>query len=261
MIAGVLWTPGMVQGTPVRPGFDSSSLLKRDDAWSFDVPLGFDLDFFGTSYSHLCVNTNGNVTFLAVNLLYTPFDMTSEIGAPIIAPFFADVDLRAAGSDVVRYGSGVVDGHNAFGVNWINVGYFWKHDDKLNSFQLVLIDRSDRAPGDADIEFNYERILWESGDFSNGTNGLGGWSARAGYSNGTGNPGTYYEFPGSGVPGYFLDSNPTGLVHHSLHSSVAGRYVFGIVHSQPPTIPAPVALVLGGIGIVVVGSLRRRRLL
>ena len=85
--------------------------------------------------------------------------------------------------------------------SWIDVGYFFKHDDKLNGFQLVLIDRSDRRPGDVEIEFNYDQIRWESGDWSGGMNGLGGFSARVGYTNGTGDPGTYYEFPGSGVPG------------------------------------------------------------
>jgi hypothetical protein len=205
------------------------------------------------------VNTNGNVTFDAPLPVFTPFNLASEIGTPIIAPFFADVDTRATGSDVVRYGSGAVDGHTAFGVNWANVGYFFKHADKLNSLQLVLIDRSDRHPGDADIEFNYERVLWETGDWSGGTAGLGGLSARAGYSSGTGVPGTSYEIPGSGVPGSFLDSSATGLVHHSLHSPVPGRYVFSIMNDEPPVIPvipAPGALVLAGIGLVLIRRLR-----
>jgi hypothetical protein len=260
-IAGTLWALGTARGTAIRSGFDSSSLPKSDEQWSPATPIGFSLDFFGATYSSLYVNTNGNVTFSAPNIVFTPFKLTSEIGTAIITPFFADVDTRAPGSDVVRYGPGTADGHNAFGVDWVNVGYFWEHADKLNSFQLVLIDRPDRHPGDADIEFNYDRILWESGDFSNGVDGLGGQSARAGYSNGTGNPGTSGELVGSGVPGYFLDGSPTGLVHHSLNSPVPGRYVFSILHGQQPVIPAPAALVLGGIGMGLVGCLRRRGIL
>ena len=127
---------------------------------------------------------------------------------------------------MVRYGPGTVDGHNAFGVNWVNVGYFFKHDDKLNSFQLVLIDRSDRHPGDADIEFNYGTVRWETGDWSGGTNGLGGVSARVGYSNGTGNPGTYYELSGSGVPGSFprRQSPRAWSITVSIARSPAGMY-------------------------------------
>jgi hypothetical protein len=254
---GALCALGTAQGAAVRSGFDSSSLPKSDEAWSPATPIGFDLNFFGVTYSSLYVNTDGNVTFGAPLWISAPFALTSTTGTAIFAPFFADVDTRGAGSAVVRYGSGTVDGHTAFGVDWVNVGYFFKHDDKLNSFQLVLIDRSDRHPGDADIEFNYDTILWESGDWSNGTLGLGGLSARAGYSNGTGDPGTYYELPGSGLPGSFLDGSPTGLVHDSLNSPVAGRYVFSICHDQPPMIPAPGALLLAVIGTASVGWMRK----
>ena len=183
--------------------------------------------------------------------------MASAGGTAIIAPLFADVDTRGAGSAVVQYGPGTVDGRAAFGVNWIDVGYFFKHDDKLNSFQLVLIDRSDRRPADVDIEFNYDAVRWESGDWSGGTLGLGGSSARAGYSNGTGDPGTFYELPGSGVPGYFLDGSATGLIYGSLNSPVAGRYVLSISNDPAPTIPAPGALLLAAIGVALVG--RRRK--
>ena len=192
-IWGMFWTWGTVRGAAVRSGFDSFALPKSDVAWSPATPLGFDLNFFGPVYSSLYVNTDGNVTFGGPLWIASPFALTSASGTAIIAPLFADVDTRGAGSAVVQYGPGTVDGRAAFGVNWIDVGYFFKHDDKLNSFQLVLIDRSDRHPGDADIEFNYDTVLWESGDWSNGTLGLGGFSARAGYSNGTGDPGTSYE--------------------------------------------------------------------
>ena len=260
-LVGVFGMSGTGQGAAIRAGFDSFSLPKRDDAWSLVPSLGFTLDFFGAPYTSLYVNTNGNVTFAAPNLEYTPFLLQGEVGTPILAPFFADVDTRATASDVVRYGPGVVEGHNAFGVNWINVGYFFKHADKLNSFQLVLIDRSDRHPGDVEVEFNYDRILWESGDWSSGVGGLGGLSARAGYSDGTGLPGTSCELAGSGVPGSFLDSSATGLIHRSRSSPIPGRYVFSVLHTPPPVIPAPGALLLGGIGVAVVHRLRGRRVL
>ena len=33
-----------------------------------------------------------------------------------------------------------------------------------NTFQMLIIDRTDRAAGHFDIEFNYQHILWETGD-------------------------------------------------------------------------------------------------
>jgi parallel beta-helix repeat protein len=210
----------------IRPGFNLYSLGSIDDFPSTFATLGFNLNYFGTTYSSLYINNNGNITFDAPMWTFTPFGLTGNIGTPIMAPFFADVDTTLG--NVVTYGQGMVDGHNAFAVNWINVGYFFANTDKLNTFQLVLIERSDRAPGDFDIEFNYQTINWESGDLSGGFGGLGGFSARAGFSNGTGNPGTFYEFPGSGIPGSFLDSSSTGLIYGSRGSSVSGRYIFSV---------------------------------
>ena len=217
------------------PGFTANTLPANDDSSTDRVPLGFTLNFFGTEYNSLFVNNNGNITFDSPLGTFTPFALTSTRQV-IIAPFFADVDTQGAGSGVVTYGTDVVDGRPAFGVNWVNVGYFAGHTDKLNSFQLVLIDRSDVAPGSFDIEFNYDKIQWETGDASSGVSGLGGASARAGYSNGTGAPGTFFEIVGSAVNGAFLDSNPsTGLANNRLNSTQTGRYLFMVRNSVVAT--------------------------
>ena len=127
-------------------------------------------------------------------------------------------------------------GHMKQGFFDISIQIQGAFDDKLvfnpgpslNSFQAVLIDRFDTGPGNFDVEFNYEQMVWESGQASGGDSfGLGGDSARVGFSNGTGNTGTFFELPGSAINGAFLDSNlSTGLIHNSLNSDVLGRYVF-----------------------------------
>jgi hypothetical protein len=224
----------------IRPGFSDNSLAANDDQSTGLVDIGFGIDFFGQAYSQLYVNNNGNVTFDANMVTFTPFGLTGNIGTPIIAPFFADVDTRPGAiptNALTRYGTGTVDGHAAFGVTWIDVGYYNTHWDKLNSFQLVLIDRSDRGPGDFDIEFNYGKIQWETGDASSGVNGFGGSSAHVGFSNGTGDPGTFYEFEGSGVSRSFLDSGPTGLIYGSRRSAVNGRYIFAVQSGLPELLP------------------------
>ena len=114
-----------------------------------------------------------------------------------------------------------------FGVNWVDVGFFASNDDPLNSFQLVLIDRSDVEAGAFDIEFNYDQILWETGQASEGdANGLGGNSARAGYAYGQGEERVSLELPGSAVNGALLDGGPNALISDRLNSDLDGRYLF-----------------------------------
>ncbi len=219
--------------TAIRSGFDAYSLAANDDGSTPQVDIGFDVNFYGRMYNQLFVNNNGNVTFDSPMSEYTPSALIQNIGTSVIAPFFADVDTLGAGSSLVTYGTGLIDGRAAFGVNWVDVGYFASHADKLNSFQLIIVDRSDRNPGDIDMEFNYSTINWETGDASLGINGFGGYSARAGYSNGSGQPETFFEFEGSGVNGAFLDSSLTGLIHGSRNSNRLGRYIFFVFAGMP----------------------------
>jgi hypothetical protein len=208
----------------IRSGFDQQFLAPNDDDSTGIVPMGFFINFFGDSNATLYVNNNGNVTFDSAQGAYTPTTLNS-LGISIIAPYWADVDTRNPASDVVKYGTnGVVDGHAAFGVDWVNVGYFQEHADKLLSCQLVIIDRSDLAPGDFDMEFNYDKVQWEWGDFSKNS------PPHAGFSNGIADE----ELPGSGVPEAFLDTNVvTGLIYNNLNSSVPGRYFFSFRDGQP----------------------------
>lgn len=239
LVLGILINAsGMALAGAIRSGFNQNALPANDDGATSLVNIGFTVNFFGHKYSQLYVNNNGNVTFDAPQATYTPYSLSSTQRV-IIAPFFGDVDTRGPNSDIVRYGygTGMVDGHPAFGVNWINVGYYAAHSDRLNSFQLVIIDRSDLGPGRFVFEFNYDKIQWETGDASGGSGGLGGYSARAGFSNGTGDPGTFYELTGSGSHGAFLDSGSNALVSHRLNSNTSGRYVFSVLSDDPKVTP------------------------
>ncbi|MEI7848058.1 MAG: nidogen-like domain-containing protein, partial [Chloroflexota bacterium] len=214
--------------SPIRnlSGFGTNSLAANDDSSTGVIPIGFTINFFNKEHSTLYVNNNGNITFDAPQYIYTPYDLTSTT-REIIAAFFSDVDTRNIGSSLVTFGNDTINGHQAFGVNYFNVGYYKSHSDKLNSFQLILIDRSDVGSGDFDIEFNYDKIQWETGDASEGAAGLGGHSARVGFSNGSSTLGTFFELPGSANNSTFLDSNlVTGLKYNSFNNNVLGRFQF-----------------------------------
>ena len=221
--------------SPIRPGFAQQTLPANDDSSTAPVPLPFTINFFGTSEPALYVNNNGNVTFGQSLTTYTPETLAAAKVA-IIAPFWADVDTRSPSPGVVQYGTNIINGYSAFGVNWVNVGYYSTHADKLLSCQLVIIDRSDIAPGDFDMEFNYDRAEWEAGDVSGGSAGYwvgpGGGSARAGFADGTTT--NDHELPNSGMSRALLDTNlVTGLVYSNLNNSMPGRYLFYFRNGQP----------------------------
>jgi hypothetical protein len=219
------------------PGCLARSLERNDDSSTGLVTLPFPINFFGTTYGHFFINNNGNVTFNAALPTYTPFTINART-PPIIAPFLADVDTRGPASSLVTYSAAPItfQGRPAFCVNWVNVGYYSMHTDKLNSFQLLLVDRGDTGVGNFDIVMNYDRVLWETGDASGGNGGFGGTPAGAGFSAGNGNPNAFFQFPGSLTTRALLDSNATtGLGLTSHNSTVVGRHIFGVRSGTPIT--------------------------
>lgn len=227
----------------IRPHFDSEGLSGHDDDDSELATIGFPIRFAGQLWTQLWVNNNGNVTFHEYEGMpdWTPLQLRTFDLCPIIAPFWADVDTRMPPPGhpdpwTVTYGPGTVDGHDAFGVNWVDVGYFEERVDKLNSFQLILINRSSGGmTGDFDIEFNYNQISWDEGDDSNSyEDGYGsGQSARAGLSD---IDGIRMEIFGSGFNWMFLDT----IVDATRTDTGVKNYVNGLIyrsHRNPVFFP------------------------
>jgi len=208
----------------IRPGFDQQALDRNDDGSTGIVPIGFSMNFYGDSNTTLYVNNNGIVTFTGPQSAYSPQTL-SGLKTEVIAAFWADVDTRDSNSAVVKYGTNTVNGYPAFGVDWVNVGYYSMHADKLLSCQMVIVSRPDTAPGDFDLEFNYDKVQWQWGDVTTGV------PPRAGFAD---NGIASYELPGSGIDGVFMDTNKvTGLIYNNLNSPIPGRYIFHFRGGQP----------------------------
>ncbi|MBL8229255.1 MAG: hypothetical protein JNL98_12285 [Bryobacterales bacterium] len=210
------------------PFLRTGVLRRNDDGFVGPVDLGFPVNFFGQVRTSVYINNNGNITFDGPYPEYSPQGLTG-LARAIIAPFFADVDTSNPSSGEVTFGVDYLEnGKTGFAVNYLDVGHY-SRADRTNSFQLVLIERAETGAGNFDIEFNYDRISWETGDASGGTNGLGGNSAAVGWSNGlTGAANRSFQLRGSLIPGSFLDSGPTGLRSMMIDSDIPGRLRFEV---------------------------------
>lgn len=173
-------------------GFGELAMQKNDDDSSNQLDLPFAINFFGTTHNTFFINNNGNISFGDSRSTYTP-NAFPNLGSPMIAPFWGDVDTRCA-----QCGNVYVASPNAetVVVTWHNVGYYNQQSNKINDFQLTLRDRgADFDAGDFDIEFRYDRLEWTTGNASGGTNGLGGTPAQAGFDSGDGV--NFFTLPGS----------------------------------------------------------------
>lgn len=220
--------------------YAANAVARGDDTYSTVVNLPFTMNWNGTSYSTIYLNMNGNCTFGSYMTAYDPNPTLASLGRDVLAPFWADVDTRNAASGQLSYSSITagsvpqVNGHNAFLVNWIGVGRYNSQASPLDSFQLVIIDRSDTGAGNFDFEYNYNTILWDFPSASSTGYARAGW-ARA--------DGTAFELPGANSSGKLLDSGTNALVSGSLNSGgVLGRYVWQVRNGGSPNYPPSITL-------------------
>ncbi len=72
-----------------------TAVPRNDDGSYGPVNLPFQFNLYGTNYSSLYINTNGNITFTGAFPTYSasgfPFSM------PMVAPFWSDVDTQLGG--------------------------------------------------------------------------------------------------------------------------------------------------------------------
>ena len=129
------------------------------------IPIGFDVNFFGTTYSDLFVNSNGSIAFGHGSGNYNePLDSILD-GAAGLVPWGVDLDNRDVTSASQAWGTGerhadffywgrtTYEGQAAFVVTWMNSQiYRWNNLKDFNTFQIIIVNNGD---GDADYIINY----------------------------------------------------------------------------------------------------------
>ena len=205
---------------------------RNDDGFMGPINLGFTLSFFGGTYTQFWANNNGSISFTGGISDFIP---TGPQGAtvPIMSPFFADVDTRGALSGVMHVRTDIA---NEIIVTWDQVGYFASHDDKLDSFQLVLRGSDYVVPvGEGAIGFFYKDIQWDVANTSQ--------TAAVGFGDGSTN-GEVIE--GSNLPGMAAVLNN----HHIW---------FDPNLAPVPQVPEPETYALMLLGLGALGLAARRR--
>ncbi|MEM7167509.1 MAG: immunoglobulin domain-containing protein, partial [Planctomycetota bacterium] len=164
---------------------------QHNDDDSALVALPFTFDFYGTSYTSVYVNNNGNLSFGAASSAFSrePFPFT---GAAMIAPFWSDVDTGTAAAPIgnvwMRFFDGDGDGSDdTLVVTWDNVGYYNGKSDLLNTYQVAISDGLSPLLGSGtNTCFSYDNMCYTTGDASSGTAGFGGVPATVGANRGDG---------------------------------------------------------------------------
>ena len=157
---------------------------RNDDGSSPKIGIPFTFNYYGVNYDSLYINNNGNVSFSNPYYNFTPYGFPDST-FNMIAAFWGDVDTRDSStlSGLVYYKITPT----ALIVKWEHVGYYTYHNDKLNTFQLILTDGTDPLlPAGDNVGFCYGDMQWTTGDASSGIAGFGGSAATVGVNKGDG---------------------------------------------------------------------------
>ncbi|OWF50292.1 hypothetical protein KP79_PYT23936 [Mizuhopecten yessoensis] len=217
-----------------------SDFPKNDDGSSPVVTISTLFPFFNNQHDSLYVNTNGVISFLRTLSQYTPDPFPLSGSRRLIAPFWADVDIRNGGTVWYRETTSASILQRAtddvrlfypsqssfvaawvFIATWDDVAFFGATTPdaatKRNSFQAVLITNGRHSF----TIYNYYEITWTTGTASGGTpaEGLGGTPAQVGFN------------AGDGVNYYAVNESRTDAIINLPRLSnvhVDGKFVFRI---------------------------------
>ncbi len=169
------------------------------------------INYFGTNYTSIYINSNGLITFDGPETGYIPTGLMGY-GAPAIAPFWSDVDINNGGE--IYWDLDPENGKVT--ITWHDVAPY--NGTGANSFQVVLTAGED---GNFDVDLIFEDIQWTSVSYGGGST----HAATAGITDGDTHT---FELEGSGdatfMQGYennnFDNGDPSGEFSLSLINGV-----------------------------------------
>ncbi|XP_059177943.1 sushi domain-containing protein 2-like [Physella acuta] len=224
---------------------------RTDDGSSGAINLTVHFPFFGWSHDKLYVNNNGVVSFKKELVDFKPLRFPLEDETPLIAPFWADVDISPDGDNgtvwyreskdpeiLAKATQEIRQYHSAFKnfrafwvfiATWEEVGFFGAESLgrlKRNTFQAVLV--LDATGRQSFIILNYAKIEWTTGSNSGADVhiGLGGIPAQAGFN--AGDRTNFYEIDGANTEAVINLTETSNL-------GIPGKWIFRIDSSHIET--------------------------
>ncbi|CAH1160142.1 unnamed protein product [Phaedon cochleariae] len=206
-------------------------LPKEDDIASDKINLRDPIIFFGIEYETIFVYTNG---FLAFQKEFPEFiNIEFPLDFPLIAPFYSNVDIRAAGN-ISYYQTdspallqrATENVHESFLnfvdfqattlliVTWQGVGYHNRGSDKVNTYQVVIATDGEQSY----VEFLYPEngIQWIQG--SGESSGLPDARGQAAIIS---PDGKVFDLPGSG-------SEQVKHLERMSNMGLEGQFIFRV---------------------------------
>ncbi|MCX8509661.1 MAG: calcium-binding protein, partial [Rhodobacteraceae bacterium] len=173
LITGLGGTAGFGEQSIKTTGLTTGSLddgSRTVDITSVFGPSG--LNFFGTNFTNIFINTNGFISFagpVGTPASFTPTTSLTSLATPVAAAFWTDINIGASAAADIYWDLDTTTGKVT--ITWANVPPF--SGTGTNSFQIVL---SNLGGGDLGIDYIYGSV---------GFTGSGGGVATVGLSNGT----------------------------------------------------------------------------
>ena len=149
--AGPALQPGPVRAVENEVIYTATNTnLVGDDSYAGPVNLGFNFDFFGTTYTNLYVNINGTLNFGAGNSSYSNNSLPRMNNA--ILAFWDDL-ITQSGKKTIYYRTVGDPGSRKFVAQWTNMYFYSNPTLPMGTFQIIL------SEGSNTIQLQYRDLL------------------------------------------------------------------------------------------------------